>query len=141
MSGTVYDAIQAALDAKLATFATAQSLSVAWQNIEFDPVAGSPWVRPSMLPGEPYQAALGESGENRCVGVYQVSVFYPAGNGSGTARAMVDTLITAFKRGTRLTYGGYTVEIKKAYPNPPLQEMQWYHIPVTIQWKCFATNV
>ena len=141
MSGTVYDAIQAALDAKLATFATANGLVVAWQNTHFEPTPGSPWLEPFILPGEPSQAALGETGENRCVGIYQVKVKYPAGEGSGDARVMADTLITAFKRGTKLTYGVYNIEIKKAYQSPAIQKADWYYIPVTIQWSCFAANI
>lgn len=38
--------------------------SVAWENVAFTPTSGSAYLKPSLLPGEPFQYEIGTDGEN-----------------------------------------------------------------------------
>jgi hypothetical protein len=139
MSG-VYDKLQAALDASLDSFATAQSIDVAWENASYDPTVGTPYLRVTFMPISPMQATTGTDGYNQLGGLYQVSVFYPSARGSKGARQMADALISHFKRGTSLTSGGETLKIKSSGRAKGINEPNWYHVPVTIDWFAIAAN-
>ena len=58
MSG-VYDKYQAALDAHLRAFATAQAIDVAWENAGYEPVVGTPYLESTFMPILPDQATVG----------------------------------------------------------------------------------
>lgn len=130
--------IRAAFVTKLQAFTSLPS--VAWENVPFTPVAGVTYIAPFLLTGEPTQAEIGTNGANRHVGVYQISIYAPAGNGLLTVGALRDALIDHFKRGTQLTYSDVTVRIQKAYSGPMLSETDRVHIPITIRWMCDADN-
>lgn len=131
-------AIRSAFVTRLLTFPNLPT--VAWENVHFTPTIGSPYLKPFLLPGEPIQAEIGENGRNRHVGVFQISLFYPAGNGIGLADTMRDGIIEHFKRGTILTNGVINVEIIKAYGGPILEEPGWMHRPITIRYRVLVSN-
>ena len=41
----------------------------------------------------------------------------------------------AFKKGTTLIYNGVTVIVTKVSQSGSLEEPDWYHIPVTVEWR------
>jgi hypothetical protein len=92
------------------------------------------------MPGEPEQAALGDLGENRLVGVYQISVFEPTGEGAGPAEVVAEGLIAAFKRGSAFTGGSVTVRVQKVWRGVAIQDGDWYHIPVSVMWFAYTAN-
>ena len=115
--------------------------SVAWENASFTPTAGSPYLKPSLLPGEPFQCEIGTDGANRHSGVYQISVFAPAGKSTSQIDSLINSLCTHFKRGTTLSYyAGCVVTIIKAYPGPMMTETDWIHVPITINYRVDAAN-
>lgn len=133
-----YAAIRSALTARLQSLSGLPS--VAWENVSFTPTAGSMYLKPSFLPGEPIQAELGTNGQNMHTGLYQISVFAPAGAGVASVNTMVNTICDHFKRMTDLTYGGVTVRLIKAFPSPMMQETGWIQIPITVMWRAYASN-
>jgi hypothetical protein len=130
--------IRAAFSAKLLTLSPLPS--IAWENVSFTPVIGTPYLQPFLLPGEPYQAEQGEAGQNRHAGVYQVSIYAPSGAGVGVINALADAVCNLFKRGTVLTYSPISLTIWKAYPGPMMQDTDWIHIPITIYYHLLAAN-
>ena len=130
--------IRAAFVTKLQTFTGLPS--VAWENVPFTPTAGVTYIAPFLLPGEPFQAEIGTAGINRHSGVYQISIFAPAGGGMAAINTLAGSLCDHFKRGTALSYGGVTVTVQKAYQSPMQQETDRVHIPITIQFRCDAAN-
>jgi hypothetical protein len=129
--------IRAAFVTRLQTFPSLPS--VAWENISFTPGVVT-YLKPSLLPGEPFQAELGEAGQNRHSGIYQISIYAPAGNGVSAINTLRDNLVDFFKRGTLMTYSDITVQIQKAYSGPILQDTDWIHIPITIRYRLLAAN-
>lgn len=133
-----YSAIRSAFVQKLQAFPTLPS--VAWENVAFTPVKGSPYIKPALLPGEPSQAECGEAAQNMHPGVYQISIYAPAGGGSGEIGTLRDSLLDHFKRGTVLNYMGVSVTITRAFPGPVIQETDWQHVPLSIYFRVYAPN-
>jgi hypothetical protein len=137
--GAPDSSIRSAFVTKLQTFSPLPS--VAWENMPFTPVIGTPYIRPFLLTGEPFQAEIGTAGANRHTGLYQISLYYPAGKGVLALGTLRDALIDHFKRGTTLTYSSLTIIIQKAYSGPIMQqETDWIHQPITIQYQLLAPN-
>ena len=134
-----YSAIRSAFTARLLTLPGLPA-AVAWENTPFTITSGAPYLAPFLLPGEPFQAEIGTAGANRHPGIYQISIYVPAGTGVSAISALRDSLCDHFKRGTILTYGGIQTTIQKAYPGPVLQETDWQHIPITIRFLTNAAN-
>ena len=130
--------IRAAFVTKLQAFTGLPS--VAWENVPYTPATGVPYLQPALLPGEPFQREIGTNGINRHSGIYQISVFAPTGTGIAVLNTLVSALCDHFKRGTILNYGGSIVTIQKAYSGLTIQEADWQHVPVTIQYRCDANN-
>jgi hypothetical protein len=113
---------------------------IAWENTAFTPELGTPYLRPFLLTGEPFQAEIGVDGANRHLGIYQISLYYPALLGVLTLNTMRDSILNHFKRGTVLEYNAFSITIQKAYGGPMMQEQDWVHVPITIQYYLLASN-
>ena len=133
-----YSAIRSAFVQKLQAFPSLPS--VAWENVSFTPVKGSPYLKPALLPGEPSQAECGTASQNMHPGVYQISVFAPAGAGIGALFTLRDSLLDHFKRGTVITYMGQSVQVTKAATGPVMQDTDWQHVPLSIYFRAYAPN-
>jgi len=89
----------------------------AWENVQFDPTTGSPWVEENYLPGPMEQITLGQSGVLEANPALVVKVFVPTANGIGAARSYVDALFTLFAPRTSLTVADHTVTVR-TQPSP-----------------------
>ena len=127
--------IRAALEVRLATWAAQQTpaLPVAWEDRPFSP--SGPYLRVSMLPAEPDDPVLGQ-GLQRHQGVYQVSVFVPAGSGPVTAESKAANIAALYARGTVMTQGttrvviDRTPQVGRLMPDGP-----YSFIPVSIRYR------
>jgi hypothetical protein len=138
MSDTVYTDIRSALTARLLTLGGLPD--VAWENKDYKPVLGTPYLRPEVLWAEPTQAAIGDAGANWEKGIYQITLVYPDGEGNGRINAMSGKLKDLFKRGTSLAANGLTVRIKKAYLGPQSVNKLGVEQPLSVQFYCQAPN-
>ena len=137
MSGA-YTLIHSALDLRTASFASAHGLEVAWENLVFRPRQGQAWLRPTLLPAQRRAAGLGAAAPDLLSGVYQVSLFAPAGQGWGPARALADALLAHFPRGATLASGGLRLNLNRSGCLPAPEHEHWYHLPVVVSWNCHA---
>jgi hypothetical protein len=87
--------IRRAFETRLATWATAQSIDIAWENVEFDPVEGEPYAHASLLPAQTDHLFLDQTGRDYG-GVFQVTLFMPLGRGAGATEALVASLDSTF---------------------------------------------
>jgi len=101
--------IRAALEAHLNSM---PAISTAWENANFDPVIGTPYQRVNMLYAEPNDLTMGAT-RRREIGIFQITLCYPEGNGSVSAHDRFDLVVTHFKRGTVLSFSGANVLITK----------------------------
>ena len=122
---TYFNDIQAALDTQLNT----RGEPIAFPNVPFKPVNGTPYLRPTFFPADTVQASMGANGKDETNGVYQVEVIIPLGSGRPQ---LVDTVADLFRRGTVLTYNGVNVRIRSVSVGLALAlDQTWYSVPVS----------
>ena len=116
--------------------------NVAWPRKKFIPASGMIYLAPYLLVGRPSQPEIGATAQNRYVGYYQISVFYPPVMDNPAA---LDTIVKAlcgwFKRDTALSYGDASFKVTEAPEvHPDQTETDWIHVAISIQFRCDASN-
>lgn len=105
------ESIRKALEVRLA--ALAPSIVTAYENVTFTPPAADvAYQQAFLLPGQPDNSEMGSTNYFD-VGVFQVTLCYPIGNGPGAAQARAELLRLHFKRGTSLVQDGITVIVMR----------------------------
>ena len=129
---TVFIDISAALDKHLNDMSGVPA--VAWENIDYKPVVGTIYLRPTNLQGLSDPSTLGSAGQDRTSGIYQVDVFSPGDEGKNESITMADTVANRFKRDTEIVYNGRTVRIVRASRGRKQDVDGWHMIPVSIEY-------
>lgn len=135
-----------AFEAKLSALVLSPALEIEWPNVGFKPPLDergdpAPYLRASHLPGEPNQITLGSTGQNRHVGVFQVDVMWPEGEGIVAPGRIADAIVAHFKRGTDMTSGAALVRvIKPPSRAPAISVPPRVQIPVSIRYQVDAAN-
>ena len=86
------------------------ALSAAWENAKFSPVTGTAYQSAHLMPAEPDNPVYGD--ELCRAGIFQITLYYPEGNGPAAAMARAE-LIWTFYRGATFTNGGISVIIQR----------------------------
>ena len=123
-------AIRAALEKRLD--AMASPLATAWENQDFKPPsAKTPYQRAWMLLATPDNPETGVG--YRELGFFQVTLFYPIQEGSGTAAARAKLIREHFPRNLSLTQDGIVVTVDRTpeIGNGTVDEDRWT-LPVKI---------
>ena len=131
--------ISAALDSNLATFAAANGVSVAYENIEFTPTVGTLYIRPTNLPANTLPLGISFNSALNHLGIYQIDVIAPVDKGKGAAVSMADLIVSAYPRGD-LTYNGVKVRIKSASRNTGTRDGAYYIVSVIITYKSITAS-
>ena len=130
--------IQHALNKHCSTFTALTS--VVYENIEYSPTIGIPYLRTWLLPGETFPLTLGPEGVMDYGGVFQIDCCYPKGRGWKLAKDMAGKVCTHFNRGTLITYNNILVRIRRAWPGPAIIEEELYRVPVSVLYECFDNS-
>ncbi len=141
MSGTTE--IGSALRSRLTAVSPGAAITatlVAWENRPFVPPTTGFWYRVTLLPGVPRAAAIGETAQNRHVGVFVVSVFGQSGQGDGLVAEEAERIAACYKRGTVLTANGVQVVCVRAYRKEGQAEPDYFGVPVFVEWRADVTN-
>lgn len=129
----VRTALETALSAITPTFSTA------WENVDFTPVAGTPYQKAHLLLADPDNKAFGASYQEQ--GIFQVNLFYPLGTGSAVIETRAKLIRSTFYRGMSFTSGGVTVRISKT---PSIgagsRDGDRWMVPVKIIFFCNVTG-
>ncbi|MEG5786821.1 DUF4128 domain-containing protein [Enterobacter bugandensis] len=99
--------IASALATRLGTWADAEGISVAWENVSFTPPANEMYLAVHDMPVTPRTIDLGL----RCrtySGVYQINVVAPAGSGRTSVVALADRVAELFPEGQEIEGRGFT---------------------------------
>ena len=129
---TVFADISSALDSRLNTL-TGQT-PIAWENTAYIPVKDTLFLRSTILPASTLQAALGTSGIDEYIGIYQIDVFAPAGTGRGDAETKADAVADHFKRGTDLSQNGKTIRLGNVSRNAGIRSEDRFIISISINY-------
>lgn len=108
-------------------------LATAWENMGFNPTAGTAYQQVNLLLAEPENVEYGS--HHRESGYMQVKLMYPLQVGTATVAARAELLRTTFYRGASFTNGGVTVIIERT-PNVSggMVEGDRYAVPVKIRF-------
>jgi hypothetical protein len=127
-----------ALNQKLQAYSTANSRSVAWENVEFNPTTSTMYLRPTVLPAASVQAGLGSTGQELHQGIFQIDVFAKIDESKSIALAEADAIADYFARGTTLTYNGVNVRLGTASNGSGIRDSGWFIVPVFINYLSFT---
>lgn len=135
---TVFVDISAALDGRLNTMSSLPP--VAWQNFKYEPVNGTLYLRPTLLPAETTASTLGTIGTDENSGIYQVDIFAPSDTGKGEAYTMADSVADHFKPVTEIDYSGITVRCVSVSIGSTSQADGWFQVPVFVRYLALTTK-
>ena len=121
-----WTAARAALDARMASL-NIGTAKIAWPNVPLDAQTSLHYAV-HFLPATVHPEIHGADHES---GIYQVSVFVPAGQGLGPALAKAQAVADHFKR---QNLSGISCGVPTL--SPPVQEPNWLQIAVSIPFVC-----
>ncbi|WP_163869582.1 phage tail terminator-like protein [Myxococcus eversor] len=107
---------------------------LAFPNVPFTPVAGTPWAKVDHLPARTAAGSAGVDAYTRRPGVLQVSLFFPLGAGTAPSLIAAQAVCDGFKRGTTLARGDTTVRVQSASVAPGFRDEPWWAVPVSVWW-------
>lgn len=111
-----------------------------FENRTFTPPNAARWAAVWFLPTQPVVATLGDGGDDRLDGIFQIDLYYPQNKGSGTAGAMADTIRNAFTAGHRLVYQGQEVVIVNCGRSQGRIENNCFKIVVSVSFYAYLTR-
>ena len=85
------------------------TLSTAWENVAFVPVAGTAYQQVNILFAKPDNREFGNRHQE--LGYLQIKLMYPLQIGTSTIAARAELLRATFKRGNSFTSSGVTVMV------------------------------
>lgn len=141
MASTADAIILDGLCSHLGDLTLSPDLQVAWPDRDMDDPPAAGYLRVTFLPNVTTQEELGDDGRNRHMGLFQVSVMWPEGQGSITPLDLAGDIIAHFKRGTVITQDGVQIHIDKPpYLSPRLKDTPYSQYPVTISYRSDNAN-
>jgi len=119
---------------------SALGISTAYENSKFSPVEGTPWARLTILPSQPEIMTLGPSGEDEHLGILQIDLYYPTDEGNSPVLTMADSIRTAYKAGTSLSYNGQSVVILNCGRSGGELENGYFKIMLNVAYRARTTR-
>lgn len=135
---SVFTDISSALNARLNTLPG--SAPVAWENYPYDPVAGTLYLRPTLIPDDAVSYAMGATGTDQNSGVFQIDVIAPSDKGRGEAYTKADAIAEHFRPMTELTYNSRLVRCIQASIRVATQDNGWFILPVRVEYLAYTTK-
>lgn len=129
---SVYDDIRAALETSLSSVTDVPS--VGWENVQFSPTTGQPYVKPRLIPTRREPAVRGTNPQMFYQGIFRVECYVPEDNGPSAGDELADKIIDAFEATTDVSYSGTIVSIRYAEREMAEIDGPFYMIPVNIGW-------
>lgn len=127
--------VRRALETALDTWATTNGLSVAWENVEFEPTVGTMYARAFMLQADTVSRGIGQT-HREYKGVFQVNLCMPQSTGPAAAQSLVALLDEAFTTTAPLSAGGLNVWITRPMSaGPAMYDPGLYVVPVSCEYQ------
>lgn len=132
------DIVRTAIQGRLKAWADAQLpvLPVVWENTEYTPVQGTAYLRGFLMPAETKNPSQG--GLHKVYnGLYQISVFFGKGVGTGPVEAACNGIEVLFKAGTTIEKSDRLINILRtpAVAKGAPDGAGFYMVPVTIWYE------
>jgi hypothetical protein len=95
----------------------ALGLPTAYETLDFAPPAGLAWAALYNVPADLAVASLGDGGQNRYVGFFQIDFHAPENTGTFALLNWADLCQINFRAGRTLAYQGQAVKIIRSVPS------------------------
>lgn len=127
-----------AIELKLAAWASARPIRIAYGTAEFRPAAGETYLRAFLLPASTTSRYLAsEALEYR--GIYQISIVCPLGTPAATFEALIAGLNGLFPVDSDLIRDGFTGMVIEPFSQGPLiNEDAKYTVPLSLTYRGIA---
>jgi len=126
--------IQAALD-KYLNDNQGSDIAIAWEGTAYIPTQSVPFLAPQTAGLINSPTGPGKDSIVQIDGTYQISVWFPIGQGMQPVRQKSDEIVALFRRGTLLTTSDNKAVITEVpYQVMAIQEGNWIHVPVMVPW-------
>ena len=129
---SIYDDIRAALEVKLSTVTGVPSIG--WENAQFSPTTGQPYVKPRLMPTRREPAVRGPNPQMYYQGIFRIECYVPEGAGPSAGDDLADKIMEAFEATTDVSQGSTIVSIRYAEREMAEIDGPFYMIPVNIGW-------
>jgi hypothetical protein len=129
---SIYDDIRAALEVKLSTVTNVPSIG--WENAQFSPTTGQPYVKPRLMPTRREPAVRGPNPQMYYQGIFRIECYVPEGVGPSAGDDLADKIMEAFEATTDVSQGSTIVSIRYAEREMAEIDGPFYMIPVNIGW-------
>ena len=107
-------------------------LSIAHENTDFQPTAGTEYVELINIPNN--VTALTLNGDSETDGIFRVIMRYPSNTGSVNAKLKADEILSVFSIGADVCYSGQCAIIRTTSRAVGTSEDGWYKIILTISY-------
>lgn len=130
---------RAILDTALAAYSSANGdIPLAWENVDFEPVIGVPWIRGTMVMSPSTRQHL-KGNLQANPGFYQVDVFYPLNAGPAAAETTLDGIYDWYRMSDTLVQGSNEVRIRSISKLPSIRDEAWYRVSIQIDFITYST--
>ena len=129
---SIYDDIRAALEVKLSTITDVPSIG--WENAQFSPTTGQPYLKPRLMPTRREPAVRGTNPQMYYQGIFRIECYVPEGAGPSAGDDLADKIMEAFEATTDVSQGSTIVSIRYAEREMAEIDGPFYMIPVNIGW-------
>lgn len=133
---SIYDDIRAALETTLSSVTDLPS--VGWENVQFSPTTGQPYVKPRLIPTRREPAVRGTNPQMFYQGIFRVECYVPEDVGPSAGDDLADKIIDAFEATTDVSYSGTIVSIRYAEREMAEMDGPFYMIPINIGWYIYS---
>ena len=130
--------IRAAIEGRLKPWAAAHApaLPVAFENVSYTPTVGTAYLRGYLMPANTKNPSIG--GKHKAYhGMYQVSLYFPGGAGTGDVEAAAKEIEVLFELPTTMQRQGRNVRITRtpAIAKGMPDDTGFFMVPVTIWYE------
>lgn len=116
-------------------------LPIAWQNVTFKPETDAPdgkWLRVQHVPNTVERMQIASDGAHRFLGLLQVTVHWPKGDGEIEPREIAGQIVAHFPCDLTLTEDDVSVRItQRPRAGDMLIESAGAMVPVMISYECY----
>jgi len=132
---TIINAVRTVLDNQLA--ATSEIPQIAFQNVPYREVTGTPYIKAVLTPTSTRLATMGDTPQQRYQGIYRLLICTPEAEGAGPNYNLVDTLLARFPASQDLSHNGQYVTIEYSEVGASFLDSPFYCTPITVAWYCY----
>ncbi len=133
----MFSEINKVLDGILNVYAEANAVPVAWENFNYQPIAGQTYLLAYNLPSDTSGIGLAGNSANEHLGVYQIDINAPINKGKKEALDMLDSLADVYSRGVH-TYQGSTIKVRDIKRSKSRTEGDRFIISLSIYYQSFT---